>query len=641
VKGRGLPDCTYGVRVRSVDGIGAMKFINGPFTRSNVALAEILALIMMEASLRTRARERPFLYTTMTHTIDLPQNYTFEDPDADIFLGSSHPDSSTLALLRVHSTILSLASPVWQQTVAAAPVSNLHKKRLAVPEPYEVLEPILLSIYPNSIPPVLPLDTLIPVLDACVKYQLAASLQKFRGMLVLPKSLEEPFRVFATACRLRFVEEAKQASTHCIRSDILDQHTHRDEEMKEVSAKVYFQLITVRKETLAKALAKAEALGNSCANCSSDNKREFLKLKEVIKSSLQRDPLSVEFLQLETVLPHIQPFAPICGNCFRHVSSCLPSLKAYIQNLSHTLDMTDTTDTLRGYSHSSYEVRHPNSVSSASPSSLNFTFGSLPYDIVLRSEHAGTGSNIKAHKLVLSAFSSVFRDMFSLPQETSAGTEIPEIIMQESRDTMAILLGFIYPNEQFGVATDLDPMQGFLALSAAEKYDMPCIVGKLKNFLASHAEKDPLLIFSLACSFRSQEIAEVAAKFSLRVHIYDAPLPQELQDITAFAYDCLLHLHRTRGREAASLLEKMPVPSRCSSCGTLPKWLSVFRNKAIQEVKKRPNSDIIFGMDFLAGVVDDSHCSSCGASVLKSREMLDNLRGKIDALPTALVDVIY
>jgi hypothetical protein len=589
--------------------------------------------------LRTRAHERA---STMTYPIGLPQNYTFEDPDADIILGSSHPDSLALAQLRVHSTILSLASPVWQQKVAAAPVSDLREKRLVVPEPYEVLKPILLSIYPNSIPPVLPLDTLIPVLDACVKYQLAASLQKFRGMLVLPESLKEPFRVFATACRLRLEEEAKQASTQCIRSDILDQHTHRDEEMKELSAKIYSQLITVRKDALSNALAKAEELiGNPCYDCRSSNKQHFSKLKEIITTSLRRDPLSLKFLQFETVLPYIQAFTSTCG-CFRRVISCLPSLKAYIQNLPHTVD---TTDALRGHSHSSYEVCHPNSVSSAPPEarppSLNFTFGSLPYDIVLRCQDAGTDGIIKAHKPVLSAFSSVFRDMFSLPQGMSVGAEMPEIIMEESRDTMMTLLGFMYPNEQFSEATDMSPMQGFLALSAAEKYDMPYIVGKLKKRLASHAEKDPLLIFSLACSYHSQDIAEVAARFSLSVHIYDAPLPQELEDITAFAYDCLLHLHRTRGREAASLLENIPVPSRCSYCGTSPRWLSIFRSKATEEVKKRPNSDIIFDFDFLTGVVDDSCCSSCGASVLKSREMLDSLRGKIDALPTALADVIY
>jgi hypothetical protein len=567
-----------------------------------------------------------------------------------MILKSSYRGPSSLFVLHVHSPILSLASPLWRRMIADTTASRSTRcgeptegrRELILPEPYEVLKLLLLSIYPNTSPPALSLKAIVPVLEACLKYRLSGSLKLFRGMLLTTSFLlKDPIRVFSIAARFGLDDEAREASGYCLKADIID-NSQPGIELREIPASVYCRLIELRKDTLSKVMSKVEELipGPCHERCLGKTyAQHFTALKDKINLSLQKDPIAVDFLDIKSILPDYRPIAYQCSPCGKQMQSGLIELRSYIENLPHSLELVTPF-----FNTSSLPISYVSQRTSSSQSPLHkpsppfiFEFGHSICDITLHPCDYNVRGSIKAHKSVLSASSGLFRDMFSLPQGDSETTNSLDINMDEDYEMLHALLKFMYPNMQPKV-TDLSTLDRLLSL--AGKYDVPLMVNRLKVRLFNFAKNSPLRVFALACKYEFQDIAEAAASYSLAVHIYDAPLPQELKDISAFAYVSLLHLHRMRGQEAALLVQRMNTSIPCDECGSAPDWCPVFRNLASEEVRQRPNSDVIFDIKFLSQVIENTSCGGCGSSLFKSRECLDELQEEIDALPMTLGDVV-
>lgn len=280
----------------------------------------------------------------------------------------------------------------------------------------------------------------------------------------------------------------------------------------------------------------------------------------------------------------------------------------------------------------------------SSPSSESI-FSSPDADIILRTDDARP-TDFRVHRCILRAGSPFFQTMFSLPQPKSqpgcdADERLPVLDVAEPAAVLDPLLRFLYPVPDPEVST-LDML--VLIMFAASKYDMAAVMERLRVLLVSPAflETAPVRVFAIASRFDLEEEAKLASKHTLRVHVLDAPLCEDLRHISAYAYHRLLELHRQRGDGARQAL-CAPDGLRCAQCNgsqfnavAPPKWWGEFVARAGEELRSRPTSDVVFSLKFLMQCAHASGCPRCPGSILESYIFLDTLRAKIDSLPSTI-----
>ncbi|KAH9030124.1 hypothetical protein EDB85DRAFT_1454599 [Lactarius pseudohatsudake] len=276
----------------------------------------------------------------------------------------------------------------------------------------------------------------------------------------------------------------------------------------------------------------------------------------------------------------------------------------------------------------------------SSPSPESF-FSSPDADIILRTDDARP-TDFRVHRCILRAGSPFFQTMFSLPQpECDTAERLPVLDVAEPAAVLDPLLRFLYPVPDPELPT-LDMLVPIMF--AASKYDMAAVIDRLRVLLVAPAflETAPVRVFAIASRFELEEEAKLASKHTLRVHVLDAPLCEDLRHISAYAYHRLLELHRQRGDAARQLL-CAPDGLRCMQCNgsqynavAPPKWWGEFVAQAGEELRSRPTSDVIFSLKFLMQCAHASGCPRCPGSILESYIFLDALKAKIDALPSTI-----
>jgi len=276
------------------------------------------------------------------------------------------------------------------------------------------------------------------------------------------------------------------------------------------------------------------------------------------------------------------------------------------------------------------------------PDSTSPSFNSLDADLVLRSSSPEPLS-FRVHRCILSAASPFFRHMFTLPQSPRQDDEppIPVIDVSESGNTLGKLLQFVYPVVDPPIDS-LDELSS--VLDAATKYDMSVAVETLRRLLVAprFVEAFPIRVYAIASRYELEEEAKVASRYTLMVNILDCPLHEDLKHITAYSYHRLLDLHRRRSKDAQGVLMHIPDNIKCMMCnGThygvflAPRWWKDFQERAVEELRSRPTSDVIFGMPFLAKSAK-AGCERCGGSILEAYWYLDELKKQIDDLPSTI-----
>lgn len=185
-------------------------------------------------------------------------------------------------------------------------------------------------------------------------------------------------------------------------------------------------------------------------------------------------------------------------------------------------------------------------------------------DIILR---AADGVDYRVHKLVLSEASSVFADMFTLPQpenppsppparhtETDTSPALPVVDLTEPSTTVEPLLQLCYPMGD--PVIELDAIRPIV--HAARKYDMQWAIPRMGKLLTQHSIlNDPgsaLHAFAIACDLDLPE-AEAAARASLREPL-GADMPYALNDILpASLYRLLGYRARVRAGVVRYLMD--------------------------------------------------------------------------------------
>ncbi|CCM02328.1 uncharacterized protein FIBRA_04420 [Fibroporia radiculosa] len=264
-------------------------------------------------------------------------------------------------------------------------------------------------------------------------------------------------------------------------------------------------------------------------------------------------------------------------------------------------------------------------------------FGFTDADLVLRSSDA---VDFRAHRCILSAASPFFRHMFTLPQAASPEPEIPVVDVSESQAVLETLLRFVYPMPDPPIRT-LDSLSS--VLTAAAKYDMIPAIDSLRRLLVApeFVEAAPTRVYAIASRFELEEEAKIASRYTLGINILDCPLHDDFKFITAYSYHRLLVLHHQRSKAAVELL-KISDQVKCMQCNgssynsfSAPKWWDDFQRRAREELAVRPTTDVVFSMTFLARSAQ-AGCTRCAGSILDSYHFLEDLKRKIDELPSTI-----
>ena len=193
-----------------------------------------------------------------------------------------------------------------------------------------------------------------------------------------------------------------------------------------------------------------------------------------------------------------------------------------------------------------------------------YTFDSPDADVILRASlHSGDPGSAEfndfhAHKIILSTASTVFRDMFSLPQspEPSEGNaSLPIVHISEPPEIFETFLRFIYPIEPPLV----NSLQVLYHLSQlASKYVAGCVRARLRQLIISPSflRSDPIWVYIIACCMDLEEDAKLAISYSYHINlVQDIPHPL-LQAMTTVSYNRLLRSHATRREELRSAIKK-------------------------------------------------------------------------------------
>ncbi|KAH9004812.1 hypothetical protein EDB86DRAFT_3240680 [Lactarius hatsudake] len=179
-----------------------------------------------------------------------------------------------------------------------------------------------------------------------------------------------------------------------------------------------------------------------------------------------------------------------------------------------------------------------------SPTAFGPPFDHADADTILRSSDQ---VDFPVYRVILSASSSPFESMFSLPQPEASVSEKqnPVIDLIENSKTVSILLTLIYP--VVSAVTEPESLDDMIdVLVAAKKYDMPVVSQRLlQRFTESKVVRDePVVAFCAAYSNELGEAARVAAKASLKRRMNLDNLGDMLQYINGPAFHQLYKFHR-------------------------------------------------------------------------------------------------
>lgn len=203
-------------------------------------------------------------------------------------------------------------------------------------------------------------------------------------------------------------------------------------------------------------------------------------------------------------------------------------------------------------------------------------------DVVLR-----TSDNVDFHvfKMLLSMLSPVFRDIFALPQTDDQKTNMdwkdgkPVVRMTEDSHTIERLLKWCDPGCR-PVLESLDDIQ--VVLEAATKYDMEPVENHIAVVLktTSFIEEEPVRVFAVACRYKMEDLARLAAKHTLKQPLSQRPNVKELQHISATALQHLHEYYFACGRAASSVARGSNFPWVCFT----PIWVWV-KTKIVEVIQ--------------------------------------------------------
>ena len=156
-------------------------------------------------------------------------------------------------------------------------------------------------------------------------------------------------------------------------------------------------------------------------------------------------------------------------------------------------------------------------------------------DIILRAgPEPDSKHDFRVHKFILSLASSVFKDMFTLPQppdqNQNEGLDIPIIDVPDSPEILNMILRFIYPGVEPPEIANVSTLAALF--SAADKYNILSIYPVLKESMKMFLPRDSFMVYITACRFGFSEEAKEAARVSNSLSMVDRDYDEAVQHIS-------------------------------------------------------------------------------------------------------------
>ena len=250
-------------------------------------------------------------------------------------------------------------------------------------------------------------------------------------------------------------------------------------------------------------------------------------------------------------------------------------------------------------------------------------------DIVIRA--AGT-LDFRAHKLILSFASPIFKDMFTLPQPPpDTPGDLPRVDVQDSAKAWKAILQTIYPFLPNPIVDTLDDLESLL--SAARRYEMKPVIEIHKKAFEHREfiEKDPLRLYTLACACGFEDQATYVARNAELLTITRRPEPGDLSTLTFEAYRRLVSFLVDRDNRWNQTFgsARAPYCPYCNSQSGSPESLYNDIKKLLQRPCLQSEEVYLKALEFrsrygTSGCID----GKCSFGNLKIKEFIDGWIGK-------------
>ena len=200
-----------------------------------------------------------------------------------------------------------------------------------------------------------------------------------------------------------------------------------------------------------------------------------------------------------------------------------------------------------------------------------YTFESPDADIILRAPlrpddpESAQFKDFHTHKAILSTASTIFHDMFSVPQPPQSAEDDASLPVVPVVEPAEIFLRIIYPIELPTI--DSPRIVGHL-LQLSEKYMTNGVHTRLKQILASPSflRNDPIWVYAIACRMDLDEEAKLAIRHTYQINLIRDVSPPLLQEMTTETYNRLLRSHAARREELTTVVNKTKCPACKGKC---------------------------------------------------------------------------
>ncbi|KAH9174349.1 hypothetical protein EDB89DRAFT_566245 [Lactarius sanguifluus] len=456
-------------------------------------------------------------------------NVLFDDPEADVVLRSR--DSQTFRVLKLYiirsSTVLGdLIRAASGPSSAANVSSNEELPEVQLSDSSAILSSLLTFIFP--VPPVLPssLEETTELLSVAQKYEMSSVLTHIRGSLALqdPPFIrrENAFLAYSVARRYGLRKEAIQAARLTLKftltiespefGDIPGAHLH---ELWNYHRAVRAQLLS--DSSLPDAAAAFNARNG--LNCT---RRTWIQtyVQSIIDRPSLFDPIEFQMALARHTTNTNDPSGYSVVGCPYCINIPVETMRTFWTTLASAVHRCMEMRPHQIESELSIlgtETNSENHIGShATHLPLPECLDTGEADIIVRTSDL---VGFLVHKSVLASSSSVFRDMFTLPDPSNDGTTngLPVVDISEDAELVRSLITMLYPIPS-ELPASYDKILALLA--AAQKYEMDAVQSSIRAEVA----RGPSPTLDGAQVFRAYAIAssnglrpemEMAARLTL------------------------------------------------------------------------------------------------------------------------------
>lgn len=265
-----------------------------------------------------------------------------------------------------------------------------------------------------------------------------------------------------------------------------------------------------------------------------------------------------------------------------------------------------------------------------------YTFDAPDADVILR---AGSKEpkDFHVHKVVLAIASTVFRDMFTIPQPpqpAESGIAPPVIPITDPAGVFEIFLRLIYPIEP-PVINSLQLVDQLFRVT--EKYMASGVHAKLRPILLSPSflKNDPIYVYIIAHRTNLDKEAKLTIPHTFNIDLIQDIPHNKLRAMTTEEYHTLLIQHSIRRDQIVKVVDE--ISRKKAGFGDGCRCFGELRREIRLQISRKPFVDRVIlekCVSFVRESVSAIPCNTryCDLTLEGSPEFLSDLMGRINKM---------